>query len=945
VICNTGSATNETCCTSSTATCYDSDGSDTDATKQCCESGNVYTAENKYAKCCATAENGYSDGSGNPQCCPVGSLPYPTSPGSGIKQACCNTTTENGYYTDFPTNKTAGCCPKDRVVCGNTCCASGKQGCIAGVCTECDADSDCTGGKKCCAGTCVAAGNGNHGANCCTPNSNFTACAGGLACSNSTGPGTCGCDDNPAQETYCGNNNQCCLNNATCYDNSGDGNYDSCCASGSSVFPTSTGGGVSQSCCSSGTYGYYTNSPTNTTTDCCPNAQIVCGNTCCPSGQLGCIAGVCTGCDADSDCSSGQKCCAGQCVANGNGNHGANCCTPNSNFTACAGGLACSNSTGPGTCVCDDNPAGEQYCGNNNQCCPATNQCYDGSGDGTFDNCCAAGTLPYPTSPGSSVKQACCNTTTENGYLVNSTAAGCCPKSRVVCGNTCCAVEKQGCIAGVCTECDADSDCTGGKKCCAGTCVAAGNGNHGASCCGVTSSITPCAGGLKCSSTSGGGNCVCDDNPAGEQYCGNNNQCCPATNQCYDGSGDGTFDNCCAAGTLPYPTSPGSSVKQACCNPTTENGYLVSSTAAGCCPKSQLVCSNTCCPAGKNACVSGVCKDCSSDSQCTGGKICCGNACVSPSSDTTCGGCNACPPNKQCTNSGGTNQCVCKQASPYNAACDASGGCNRGYTCDLSTCTCILCNLVPADVYFLADNTGSMGDIINAVKNGAGQILSSLNSSVTDLRTGGGRYRDRRDSFVFQNTANLGVGTSGAQSAINAWAASGGFDEPEGQLYALWKLATGSYGWRPSASKIIVWFGDAPGHNPICKNYAGTNDPPSSVSLDDVKNSLASAGIKVLALSVGANRLDLAFGSSISTDNICAETYPQPNQATVLTTGTGGQLYSGVQVNTIVQVIIDSVQNATCPGTTSRFAAIAAAGFAALTTPEPLPIGDKPATN
>ncbi|PRW45746.1 hyalin [Chlorella sorokiniana] len=237
-----------------------------------------------------------------------------------------------------------------------------------------------------------------------------------------------------------------------------------------------------------------------------------------------------------------------------------------------------------------------------------------------------------------------------------------------------------------------------------------------------------------------------------------------------------------------------------------------------------------------------------------------------------------------------------------------------------------------------------MGAIIAAVKAGAGQILGNLTLNISDLYTGGGRYKDRRDAFTFSNTASLANGTSGAQSAINAWEASGGFDEPEGQLYALWQLATGGYGWRPSASKIIVWFGDAPGHNPICKGYVTANNPPYNVTLDVVKNNLTAAGIKVLALSVGANRLDLPFGASISSDNPCGETYPQPQQATVLTTATGGQLYSGVQVGTIVQVIIDSIQNATCPGY-SEFAGAASFAAARVAAAEPLPIGTIPATN
>lgn len=106
------------------------------------------------------------------------------------------------------------------------------------------------------------------------------------------------------------------------------------------------------------------------------------------------------------------------------------------------------------------------------------------------------------------------------------------------------------------------------------------------------------------------------------------------------------------------------------------------------------------------------------------------------------------------------------------------------------------CQDIPADVYFLADNTGSMGDYIAAVRAGASQILGNLTANISNLYTGGGAYRDRGRTnplaynFIFRNTASLTNGTSGAQSAINAWSASGGGDEPEAQLYALYLVGT-----------------------------------------------------------------------------------------------------------------------------------------------------------
>ena len=51
---------------------------------------------------------------------------------------------------------------------------------------------------------------------------------------------------------------------------------------------------------------------------------------------------------------------------------------------------------------------------------------------------------------------------------------------------------------------------------------------------------------------------------------------------------------------------------------------------------------------------------------------------------------------------------------------------------------------------------------------------------------------------------------------------------------------------------------------------------------------------------MGYNRLDATDGSN--DQRFCTEPSPQPQQATVLTTATGGQLYSNIQTDSIVQV-------------------------------------------
>lgn len=110
-----------------------------------------------------------------------------------------------------------------------------------------------------------------------------------------------------------------------------------------------------------------------------------------------------------------------------------------------------------------------------------------------------------------------------------------------------------------------------------------------------------------------------------------------------------------------------------------------------------------------------------------------------------------------------------------------------------------------------------MGSHISAIQSAASSVFAALSAALTDLRVGVGAYRDFGDAFVFNNiqpvTAGLTPLTFAAQ--VNAWAAAGGGDWPEAQLHALHRVATQpSIAWRTSSIKIVVWFGDAPGHDP-----------------------------------------------------------------------------------------------------------------------------------
>lgn len=221
------------------------------------------------------------------------------------------------------------------------------------------------------------------------------------------------------------------------------------------------------------------------------------------------------------------------------------------------------------------------------------------------------------------------------------------------------------------------------------------------------------------------------------------------------------------------------------------------------------------------------------------------------------------------------------------------------------------------DVYFLADTTGSMGNIIDAVKAGASNILTTLSGLPgVDMKFGVGNYKDFAsvppDPFGFQHQVTIG---GAAQPGINNWSASGGGDGPEGQLFALHQIATiPAIGWRAGSQRILVWFGDAPGHDPICAPQfvpkAISEMLPASATVENVKTALQNAKIKVLALSTNTG-----FLNGLN-DTPTQEKYPCANvgtadQATRIAQATGGSVTTGVNPATISNTIISLVTAAT----------------------------------
>src|SRR5206468_7508672 len=140
----------------------------------------------------------------------------------------------------------------------------------------------------------------------------------------------------------------------------------------------------------------------------------------------------------------------------------------------------------------------------------------------------------------------------------------------------------------------------------------------------------------------------------------------------------------------------------------------------------------------------------------------------------------------------------------------------------------------------------------------------------------------------FKNQQAITANQAAVINAINGWSASGGDDLPEAGLYGLHEVVSLA-GWRAGSEKFIVWFGDAPGHEPICKAvWSGPFDITRATVIADLASVTAPnqpKGIAVLGISVNSGPgLDVASSGGYPG---CPSTGPA-GQATAITTASGG---------------------------------------------------------
>ncbi|MCP4546585.1 MAG: VWA domain-containing protein [bacterium] len=230
------------------------------------------------------------------------------------------------------------------------------------------------------------------------------------------------------------------------------------------------------------------------------------------------------------------------------------------------------------------------------------------------------------------------------------------------------------------------------------------------------------------------------------------------------------------------------------------------------------------------------------------------------------------------------------------------------------TVTVRLTGIDKFDVYFLADTTGSMTSAINAVKTGSTIILNELKDLEADIAFGVGNYRDLPHTDPpFQHQLNPTGDADAVKNAIDSWTAGGGGDGSEAQLYALDSLAQapgGDVGWRPNAKRIIVWFGDYPGHDPICKKISNLDHDVTEAS---VTTKLVAQTIAVLAISTPPGPPDLLDDDPKASARDYEGTCPiggTRGQATRITTATGGEYRSGTDPAELVATTLEVLNSA-----------------------------------
>ena len=218
------------------------------------------------------------------------------------------------------------------------------------------------------------------------------------------------------------------------------------------------------------------------------------------------------------------------------------------------------------------------------------------------------------------------------------------------------------------------------------------------------------------------------------------------------------------------------------------------------------------------------------------------------------------------------------------------------------------------DLYLLADSTGSMAATIGTVKERFNEIIDIFRDrpSFSSVHFGVGTYRDEDEAGFdngFKNLQSINSKADKSKDAVGMLQALRGGDRDEANLVALHKVATDpSIRWRENVRRVIVYFGDVPGHEPSC-------GPFGTLTRNSVIEDLKREQITVIGISapdarsgVESSRFNSAPLNSFGCRGAptAGPTSADPGQTEAITTATAGSLSfsdSGAVIGAIVNAV------------------------------------------
>jgi len=237
------------------------------------------------------------------------------------------------------------------------------------------------------------------------------------------------------------------------------------------------------------------------------------------------------------------------------------------------------------------------------------------------------------------------------------------------------------------------------------------------------------------------------------------------------------------------------------------------------------------------------------------------------------------------------------------------------------------------DIFFLADNTGSMGGVISSVRDNAQTILDGLRadlngdprfaagSTKVNARFGVGRYLGDPSEYgetatsAYELMLEMTDSDKSIKDALDKWYAWGGGDIPEGNFYAIQQAITNgaatprddtlktekATGWRTDAAKVLVIFGDAPSWQ-------------NSVNEKELKALLrANPDVKLVFIDTG----DLN-GNNSNVRNYGSTDTQQVKDAAVELADASGGIYvdmRGIDLDKLKEAVVDAVFDALADNT------------------------------